>query len=124
MHQIQRRPIRWLVCRQSSPNWIDAERKQPVELRVKAFQAKDVLMQQIPVKGFQVPDVKYDPVPLRNGPVVDRVRPDNVEQHIASASRIDHSLQQEMSADIGWRTEHSYLLAKLPGTKRRTDLQL
>jgi hypothetical protein len=30
-HLIQRRPIGWLVCRQSAVNWIDAKSKQVVE---------------------------------------------------------------------------------------------
>src|ERR1700685_2716880 len=85
------RPVRRLIARQSSADWVDSKRKQLIECLVKRLQPERPLRQQIPVERFDVPNVKNDAMPLRDRTVVQRLFTHDLEQVVGALAGFSES---------------------------------
>jgi hypothetical protein len=88
---IERGPVRSLIGRQSSPDWVDAKGKQSIKLWMETSQAKHVLVQKIPVKRFQVADIEDNPVAFGNWAIIHSLRLHDLKQRVAPAPGVGDS---------------------------------
>jgi hypothetical protein len=77
-HLCSLRPVRALVLWQLSWFGIDPECEEPVELWMERGLPYR-LGEEIPVKRLEMSDVENDPVTLRNRPLIEGIRPNQVE---------------------------------------------
>ena len=71
-------PISGLIVRQAAAYGIDAEGEKPIEFRMERSQAER-LTEKIPIERFQMAYIKYNSMAFRNGPVIERLGPDDAE---------------------------------------------
>jgi hypothetical protein len=106
-HKFERRPVRRPVGRQSPTHRVNPKRKQSIKLGMKAFQPKDVLMQQVPIERLEVPYVKNDAVTLWDGPLINRVGPDDIKKGVAPSAGIGDPFQELLpDNDISLSSKH------------------
>jgi hypothetical protein len=60
---------------------------------MEALQSKDIFVDQVPVERLEVPHIEDDAMALRNGPLVNGVNADQVEESVTSPARIGNALQ-------------------------------
>jgi hypothetical protein len=94
-HFLDGRPIRWLVTRQPAIYRIDSKGKELVKFGVEGLGAES-RSQQVAIKSFEMPDVENNPVALRNRPVIERFRPENLEQAIGSGAGRANLIEKSM----------------------------
>ena len=92
-----RGPIRGLIRRQAAIHRIDAEREQSIELRIEDLHVRDARAKKIPIERFQMPDVENDPMPLGDGALVQRIRPDQIEELIRLPASFRDAVQERLA---------------------------
>src|SRR5207245_10516540 len=67
------RPVPGDVARQLPFRRVDAEREEPVELRMKREEGQRALADLVPIKGLEVAEVEDQPMALGNWALVERI---------------------------------------------------
>jgi len=96
-HYIDSRPVSRLIRGQTSSDWIDAEGKKAIKLRMERSEAERTFAQKVPVKRLKMPDIEDDAMSFRNGAVVEGIGPDDREQRIGIRARFGNALKELMT---------------------------
>ena len=78
------RPVPGDVARQLPFRRVDAEREEPVELRMKREEGQRALADLVPIKGLEVAEVEDQPMALGNWALVERIGPDKRKQRVGA----------------------------------------
>jgi hypothetical protein len=60
------------------------------------FRIENPLSQQVPIECLKVAQIEDDPVPFRNGPLVERIRPHEIEELVRPRAGLRQAFKEFM----------------------------
>jgi hypothetical protein len=74
-------------------------------------------VEQVPIESFEMPDIEDDAMTFGNGPIVERIGPDQGEEGVALTTGVAE-LRTQFVSDITLRGKHSGLLLRGVGGRK------